>query len=257
MRKRARSGRAARPRRHGRRRPERHRERRPGAAEGLRRLRDADRGAVGRGHPRGSDAGGERWPDRLHVHRRHRLLGEHGARPAPGRREEQADDHLRRRVRQRGGRAPRREGVPEDRLRLRLGRRPRQPELLRLRQLDPRARLPARRARRLADEDEPARHRRRLPGAGGEPARERVHLGRALGEQEGGRQGHLHQQLVRPGDGEGGGAGADRREGRRDLRRAGRRDRGRQAEEHHRLREHVRPEGGSRRGTSSRARSGT
>ena len=96
-----------------------------------------------------------------------------------------------------------------------------------------------------------------LPGSGGEPPRERVHLGRALGEQEGGRQGHVHQQLVRSGDREGGRAGADRRARRRDLRRAGRRDRGRQAEEHHRLREHVRPEVDRAARTSSRARSGT
>ena len=216
-----------------------------------------DRGAVGRRDPRGASEGAEGRQDRLLVHGRHRLLRRHGARPARGRREEQAGRHLRRRLRQRGRGSPGRQGLPEDRLRVRLRRRARQPELRRLRQLDPRAGLPPRRAGRVADEEQQARHRRRPARARGQPPLQRVHRRCAVGEQEGGRQGHVHQQLVRSRDREGSRAGADRRRRGRDLRRAGGSDRGRGPEEHLRLRQHVRPEEHRARRTSSRAPSGT
>ena len=88
-----------------------------------------------------------------------------------------ARHHLRRRLRQRGSR-PRRGGrLSRHRLRLRLRRRPGQPQLQRLRQLDPRARLPGRHARRRPDRERRHRRRRRHARARGQPHHQRLHPG--------------------------------------------------------------------------------
>ena len=62
------------------------------------------------------------------------------------------------------------------------------------------------------------------------------------GQPRGGGQGQLHQQLVRPGRGQGSRPGPDRRRRGRPLRRALRRHRGRRRERRLRLRQHERPE---------------
>ena len=81
-------------------------------------------------------------------------------------------------------------------------------------------------ARGRPDQVQHHRRRRGLPRAGGQPHHERVHRGRPGAEPRRRGQGHLHQQLVRPGDGQGGRPGADRRGRGRPVRRALRRHRG-------------------------------
>ena len=89
------------------------------------------------------------------------------------------------------------------------------------------------------------RHRRRggLPRARGEPHHERLHLRRAGAEPGRRGQGHVHQQLVRPGHGQGSGARPDRRRRGRPLRGALRRHRGGPGEPAAGRRQHGRPAG--------------
>ena len=112
---------------------------------------------------------------RLHLRRRHRLLPatwSWSCARSPSRR---AGHHLRRRLRQRGSRAPRGRRLPRHRLRLRLRRRSGRPQPLRLRQLDPRAGLPGRHARRRPDQDEHHRRRGGHARARGQPHHQRLH----------------------------------------------------------------------------------
>ena len=98
-------------------------------------------------------------------------------------------------------------------------------QLHRLRQLHPGAGLPHRHDRRRHDQDQQDRHGRRLPDPRGQPPDERLH-GRREGNQPEGRvHGHLHQQLVRPAEGQGSRLRDDRQGRRRDVRRALRRQR--------------------------------
>ena len=100
---------------------------------------------------------------------------------------------------------------------------PQEPNFARVRQLHPGAGLPDRHDRRRHDQVEQDRHGRRLPDPRGEPADERLH-GRREGDQPEGRvHGQLHQQLVRPAQGQGSRLRDDRQGRRRDVRRAFRR----------------------------------
>ena len=77
--------------------------------------------------------------------------------------------------------------------------------------------------------------------ARGQPHHQRLHRRRPRGQPGGRGQGQLHQQLVRPGDRQGGRAGPDRRRRGRALRGALRRHRGGRREGPPRRRQHERP----------------
>ena len=129
-----------------------------GEAEGRRDLLHADRGALGQPDPRGAAEGAGGARHRIQMGRE-RALGRLCARAARIRPRRLQDDH-RRRLRRRGHHPPRRQGISRRRLRVRLGPGTGRAELLRLRQLDPRAGLSLRHDRRQAHQVEHHRHGR-------------------------------------------------------------------------------------------------
>ena len=88
------------------------------------------------------------------------------------------------------------------------------------------------------------------PSPRGQPHRQRVHRRRQGDQPERRGQGHVPQQLVRPGGRQGGGAGPGRRGRGRPVRRAIRRHRGGVGERPGRDRQHERPEGAGATSTS-------
>ena len=174
-------------------------------------------------HRQGAEGGGRARRDRVRVlrERRQRRLRARDARVC---REGQHADR-RRIVRGRGRGAQGGQGLPEGQLPDGQLGQAAGAELRRLRQLHPGAGLPERHDRRRHDQDQQDRHGRRLPDPRGQPADERLH-GRREGNQPEGRvHGHLHQQLVRPAQGQGSRLRDDRQGRRRDVRRALRRQR--------------------------------
>ena len=182
-----------------------------------------------------------RRPDRLHVHRRHRLRGADGARPARDRREEQPDVIF-------GDAFGNEEAVrrspptfPTIAFVFGSGGGPAEPEPLGVRQLDPRARLPGRACWPAA-----LTKSNIIGVVGGCPVPEVNRLVNAYiaGAQSVNPKVEVKVSFInsfRSGDRQGGGAGPDRRRRRRALRRARRRHRGRQGEGRPRHRQHERP----------------
>ena len=204
----------------------------------------ADRGALGRRHPRGAPGRGGCRSHRVHFVDDLGYAGDMERTLRDDRRARPARHHLRRCLRQRGGRARRGRGLSAT---------------------SPSSSAPA---AGLPDENfsvfdnwihEPAYLAGMLAGGltktgiigvvGGVPVPEVNRITNAFiagrpGRQPGGRgQGQLHQQLVRPGHRQGGCAGADRRRRGRPLRRARRRHRGGRRERPAGHRQHERPVG--------------